>query len=415
MGQIPDGHHAHGATRRIESAQFGRETLGDEVEFGLSRFIGERHDGDRNRPGRSGPEKPPARDRRHHYRRRRERPFPPGARRDQWPDVCPGRRDLRPEIGQQRFNALVPVRRRLGHGFGDGGIEPSRHIRHPLTQRGRRLVHHLEQHGHQVGIGEGPLAGDHLVGHAAEGVDIGAAIDGLAPDHLGRHVGRRADERVAVGQRRFVHDPGGAEVAQFHRAVLGQKHVGRFEIPVNDAAGVGEGQRRSDLADDPDRGGNIQRPPPLHQVAQRLALDILHDDGQASVVFHDVMHGDDVAVLEPRRSLSLTQEALRRLVAFAVAEHILAQHLDANRPFQPPVPRVKNLTKAAAAQPAADFVARRDAVGLADQPGIIRGGRRRHWMGVGERIGLVPVHGPASLLGRGRILTQGPDEEAGIP
>jgi len=108
-----------------------------------------------------------------------------------------------------------------------------------------------------------------------------------------------------VGQRRLVHDPGGAEIAQFHRAVLGQKHVGRFEIPVNDAAGVGEGQRRSDLADDPDRSGNIQRSPPLHQVAQRLALDVLHDDGQAAVLLHDVMHRDDVAVLKPRRGLGL--------------------------------------------------------------------------------------------------------------
>ena len=50
-----------------------------------------------------------------------------------------------------------------------------------------------------TGIGTSPgrqrmLAGEHLGQHDANGVDVGARVDGAAEQLLGRHVRRRADD-----------------------------------------------------------------------------------------------------------------------------------------------------------------------------------------------------------------------------
>ena len=52
-----------------------------------------------------------------------------------------------------------------------------------------------------VGASNGSRAGEHLVEHAAERVDVGAAVDRLAADLLGRHVLRRAEHVAGLRHR----------------------------------------------------------------------------------------------------------------------------------------------------------------------------------------------------------------------
>ena len=45
--------------------------------------------------------------------------------------------------------------------------------------------------------GEGRVAGEHLVQHDAEAVDVGGGCGGVAAGLLGGHVARRPDDRAA--------------------------------------------------------------------------------------------------------------------------------------------------------------------------------------------------------------------------
>ena len=93
--------------------------------------------------------------------------------------------------------------------------------------------------------------GEHLVEHAAERVEVGAAVDGIARDLLGRHVlgrpedGEAAQRALPVGRgplaRLSVERDGHAEVEQLdlgRLAVAGQHQVLRLEVAVHEARRV---------------------------------------------------------------------------------------------------------------------------------------------------------------------------------
>ena len=98
------------------------------------------------------------------------------------------------------------------------------------------------------------LAGQHLVEQGAESVNIAPGVFGVAGRHARRHV-RRGALQMPVGH---VHDrvvEQGArqsEIAKANLAGGAQKDVGRFEVPVNDAAPMRKGQPFGHLR------GNVQ-------------------------------------------------------------------------------------------------------------------------------------------------------------
>ena len=81
---------------------------------------------------------------------------------------------------------------------------------------------------------------------AAQGVDVGGGADpvALAPELLGGHVGRRAQDPVGVGEGRLVQGHGQAEVAhEGDPPALGvalQQDVGGLEVPVDQVQAVGQ-------------------------------------------------------------------------------------------------------------------------------------------------------------------------------
>ena len=76
-----------------------------------------------------------------------------------------------------------------------GGVPAGR-----AFQSGSRPQHRREDVAHRLAR-EQPPAGEHLVEQDAEGPDVGALVDGLAPGLLGRHVGGRAEDDPGGGSR----------------------------------------------------------------------------------------------------------------------------------------------------------------------------------------------------------------------
>ena len=101
----------------------------------------------------------------------------------------------------------------------------------------RRLADLLERLGDRIAA-ERRAAGQEGVEDRPQAVDVAGRRHGPAPARglLGRHVGRRAHDRAAVGQLAVALDPlGQAEIGHVGLALLVEQDVGRLEIAVQDA------------------------------------------------------------------------------------------------------------------------------------------------------------------------------------
>ena len=109
-----------------------------------------------------------------------------------------------------------------------------------------RLLALVDQLGEVLAL-ERALAGEDLVEHQAERVDVAARRDLAAGELLGRHVGGRARAK------RFARRAGEAEVGDADLAGAVEHHVGRLEVAMDDAAFVRGGEAGADLARDLER------------------------------------------------------------------------------------------------------------------------------------------------------------------
>ena len=181
------------------------------------------------------------------------------------------------------------------------------------SERPRALGHHPRHDRLGGRAGEGRVAGEHLVEHRAERVDVGAGRDlALAHRLLGAHVVRRAERHAglghpgAAGLARGERDP---EVGHQRAAVVEQDVLG-LDVAVDHAVPVGVVQR----ARPPRwRSGRLRDGELLlavEPVAERFALDERHDVVEEAVGLARVEQRQDVRVLEVGRGLDLGQEAL---------------------------------------------------------------------------------------------------------
>ena len=166
-----------------------------------------------------------------------------------------------------------------------------------------------------IGPGEGRLAGQHLVQHRAQRVDVGAAVEpALAGGLLRAHVRGRADDHAGLGEplgvaRAFQH-LADAEVRHQHLAVGGEEHVLRLDVAMDDAVAVGVVQGGRGLARDPERVAHRELLLAGEAGAEGLALDVGHGEPEPAGRVARVEHGEDVRVLEPGREADLAKEAL---------------------------------------------------------------------------------------------------------
>jgi hypothetical protein len=169
-------------------------------------------------------------------------------------------------------------------------------------------------------------AGEHLVGHDAERVQVAPAVDLLARRLLGAHVRGRATATPArcwcspsaiaraipeVGE----HGPSGRGVEQ---------NVLRLDVPVDHARPSRGVERRGQVGHDMRHGGRIEPPVADETLAQAFPLDLVHDVVEKAVGVPRGVDGDDVGVPEAGDGARLRQEAAPdRLVGGELRVHRL--------------------------------------------------------------------------------------------
>jgi hypothetical protein len=175
---------------------------------------------------------------------------------------------------------------------------------------------------------------------AAERVDIGATIEFLAAEQVfGRHVARGAEERagtraaergdiVELDTARRDDDARDAPVEDVDLAEVAEHDVRRLEVAVNDAAGVRELDRETDIDEraqvlSPLRG----RVGSCECRGQRGAGEPLHHEERVTVfVVLELVNRDDRRVFEPTLNARFAQEALDRLGRRVLVTQSLDRH-----------------------------------------------------------------------------------------
>lgn len=200
-----------------------------------------------------------------------------------------------------------PVVRVLREQAEHQGVQRGRQPLAQRTRRGRRGGEVLREQLVHLAGGEGPAARQQLRQHAAEGVQVGPAVDGdpvrAAGPAFRRHVGEGTDDHPGGRQLRTggavgLGDP---EVEDLDHPALGDHHVGRLDVPVDDP-GVVRGPERVRDPPGPLQGVGERWQAVLQRLGEAAALEQLHhqEHGVAPGAFGaaEVVDGGDVGVRE---------------------------------------------------------------------------------------------------------------------
>ena len=214
-------------------------------------------------------------------------------------------------------------------------------------------MHVLVGHGDRVVGDERRAARQHLVEDAAERVDVGAMVHGLAASLFGRR-GGGSEDGGATGDARPgdpVRDP---QVHQLRPTVGLDHHVGRLHIAVDDPRAVCDTQGVGDPGRDRGRAGGRGSTLRPERVGERLARDTLHHEVVDPLLGSRVVHGDEPGMREPRGRQRLTPEPFDER---PVAGQPISEDLDRDRSVQDPIGREVDLGHAAAPEELADRIA----------------------------------------------------------
>jgi hypothetical protein len=246
----------------------------------------------------------------------------------------------------------------------------------PLVDGDRPLGEVLDEHGRRARRLERQHAGEHLVRHHAQRVEVGAAVDlAVAGALLGAHVRRRADGHPGGREARVApldHRPRDAEVGDHGAvAVVVEEDVVGLDVAVHHAARVGVGERVGHLGEHAPHVVHRHRAAVVEALAEVLAVDARHHEEHQPVGLVDRVDRDDVRVRELRGRLGLAQEA--RADLGAVGE-LGRQHLDRHLALEAAVARPVDHAHAAAPHLGPELVRARH--GAADARGQLRVGAR---------------------------------------
>ena len=225
-------------------------------------------------------------------------------RRTRWDGRCEraGRRHVesRRQRVLERLRRLVPVIGIAGEAARQDVLEGARHLRPSRTDRlgSTREARHRGRH---VGVAsEGRLPGQHLVEDEAEGVDVGATVDGVAVHLLGSEVAGGPDHGAGASQIVATGRLGDSEVGDLHPSVRLHEHVRRFDVAMHEPLTVRVLERVGHLRGDVDRLVHGQPVVVVHQTPQGPSFDELHDDVRGAVVVTGVVRRHDPGMRELR-------------------------------------------------------------------------------------------------------------------
>ncbi len=167
-------------------------------------------------------------------------------------------------------------------------------------------------------------AGEHLEGDGPERVHVRTCIHRIARQLFGRGVGNRADELVRGGEPGGVRGFENGRDAKVHdfvdalawRELVGDD-VGRLQVAMHDAAGVGELERMTELRNDTRHFGHAQ-PAGCDFIRERSAAEQFHhEEGVAVGVEIEVEDRHDIGMPELCARAALTHEPLARVLRVA--------------------------------------------------------------------------------------------------
>ena len=286
------------------------------------------HDHDAQRPARRGRGKLPGRGGRGSLR---------GLHcRGETPPSFP---EVRQELGRAGVAVVGGLREAaVEHALHDGPRGPERRLG---QARGRLLQNGVERL--DAGLtAEGRFPRQHLVEQRAEGEEVAARVHVAPPHLLGRHVGGGAKDApgVRVAPRRRVGSAlegrsrtqqlGEAEVDDLGVSRLGEHHVLRLQVAVNDAARVRLDQALGHLDREVERAGGLDRGA-RDRGGERPAAHQLHGDEGRSLGLVDLVDHRDGGV---RERGSRARFLLEPSLLLGLAHGGGAEHLERDLPAQ---------------------------------------------------------------------------------
>ena len=201
----------------------------------------------------------------------------------------------------------------LGGGAGDDVVEGGDQLGPDRARQRRRVGDVRPELGHVAVPVVGDLPGQHLEQHAAQRVHVGAAVDGVTLDLLGRDVVGRSHPAALTGERlvRRAQPLGQAEVGEVdvrRVAAAGDEDVGGLDVAVDEALRVRGVQGAGHLRDD------VRDPTQLHRLrvddlAQVRARHEAHRQVEDALELTAAMDRHYVRVLERRGQAALGLEA----------------------------------------------------------------------------------------------------------
>ncbi len=230
------------------------------------------------------------------------------------------RRERLVDGGRGLTRGGVTLGRRLREQPEDRALERRREVGTERARRRDRRVHVLRDDRERVVTVERQSAGDQLVEHDAERIEIGAAVDRLTERLLGREVRGGADDETLVRHAARCAREGESEVGDLvdrQRRRLGDQHVRRFQVAMDDAVLMRVLERREQLERQPRDAVEVAR----RACAEIAAVHELHDEERRRAVTADVVDRDESRVVERRRRARLVQQA-RLLGDLDRAEHL---------------------------------------------------------------------------------------------
>jgi hypothetical protein len=232
------------------------------------------------------------------------------------------RRDREPgldavEILRELFRRLVAVFRGFCQGAEHDLVELGRNLGPDLGGRLRQLVQVLHGDLDRGVTAEGHLAGQHLVEHDPDGVEIRRRGHRRAAGLLGREVLRSPHDRPGLRHLRGAR-PGDPEVGDLEPLATDEDVV-RLDVAVDDPVTVREAERVENLERVRDRLRDGERAAGEDELLEAAALDHLHGDVVRALCFAAVVDRDDVRVRERCGRLRLAPEALDEELVVRVA------------------------------------------------------------------------------------------------
>ena len=163
---------------------------------------------------------------------------------------------------------------------------------------------------------ERQLAGEDLVQHQAERVDVALDGDFLARELLGRHVGRRAVAHF--GAFDLARQSGQSEIGEQHLAAAVEHDVGRLQVAMQHALFVRGGESGAELARDLERLVAGQPADAPQQRAQVFAIHVFHREEVQPFDFAEVVDAADVGMRDLPGDADLVAESRRAPASFCV-------------------------------------------------------------------------------------------------